>query len=95
MNPRLIKSWERTRNKGKVRFLIFFSFWLTLFMTVAMFLPDLVIMESFTIGYVLYRIILMLAVSVTGGLVVWSINESRFTKAIASQPQEEEPTQSE
>ena len=92
MNPRMLKSWERIRNKGKVRFLLFSSFWIMLGIALLVFLPDLLIRESSNFGYIFSRIILMLALSVAFGSFVWSINESRFKKSIASQPQEEEPT---
>ena len=98
-----MKRWERKRAKGKPRFVILFSLWflawwgstlvlLSVFVRLQAGLP--LSIELTNIDWA-GGIGMLIGLPVLVSFLMWSGNEQQYKKALASQPQEEEPTESE
>ena len=105
MSPKQMKRWERTRAKGKSRYLILNSLWISLFLIAAYFIVVFVFflltsqpLDTFFVAYgdtIQSRLFVIVLISCVYSILSWRRDENAYRDNLTSQPQEEEPTESE
>jgi len=98
-----IPYWERKKANGMPRYVLITSLWivigwggaLTLMSVVKQLQAGLPISIDFSDASWVEGLIIMIGIPVLISFLAWSINEWKYKKAITSQHQEEEPTESE